>query len=99
MLTPTTRALAAISCCGAAAPSLAQDKAAIDAALEGRARASTRGLKEGKNADYIPALAKVDLNIFGIAVVTVDGRIFYQGDIKSAVLDPIDLQGLHHGLV
>ena len=30
-------------------------------------------LKEGKNADYIPALAKVDPNLFGIAVVTVDG--------------------------
>ena len=32
-----------------------------------------RTLKEGKNADDIPALAKVDPNVFGIAIVTVDG--------------------------
>src|SRR5688572_12935239 len=31
-----------------------------------------QALKEGKNADYIPALAKVDPNLFGIAVVTTD---------------------------
>jgi glutaminase len=30
-----------------------------------------RTLKEGKNADYIPALAKVDPNLFGISLVTV----------------------------
>jgi glutaminase len=35
-----------------------------------------RTLKEGKNADYIPALAKVDPNLFGIALVTVDGKVF-----------------------
>src|SRR5690349_15825044 len=34
-----------------------------------------RTLKEGKNADYIPALAKVDPNLFGIALVTVDGKV------------------------
>jgi len=42
-------------------------------------------LKEGKNADYIPALAKVDPNLFGIAVVTVDGKVFTAGDIKTEV--------------
>jgi glutaminase len=44
-----------------------------------------RTLKEGKNADYIPALAKVDPNLFGIALVTVDGKIFTAGDIKTEV--------------
>ncbi|HEV7365412.1 MAG TPA: hypothetical protein VGN76_06170, partial [Gemmatimonadales bacterium] len=29
-----------------------------------------KNLQEGKNADYIPALAKVDSKIFGIALVT-----------------------------
>jgi glutaminase len=29
-----------------------------------------KDLKEGKNADYIPALAKVDANIYGIVLVT-----------------------------
>jgi glutaminase len=44
-----------------------------------------KGLQEGANADYIPALAKVDSNIFGIALVTPDGRVFTAGDTKSEV--------------
>ena len=44
-----------------------------------------RGLQEGKNADYIPALAKVDPNIFGIALVTTDGKVYTAGDIQSQV--------------
>ena len=46
---------------------------------------SSRTLKEGKNADYIPALAKVDPNLFGIAVVTADGKVYTAGDIKTEV--------------
>jgi len=42
-------------------------------------------LKEGKNADYIPALAKVDPNLFGIALVTVDGKVYTAGDVKTEV--------------
>lgn len=42
-------------------------------------------LKEGKNADYIPALAKVDPNVFGIALVTTDGKIYTTGDITTEV--------------
>src|SRR5215213_7988414 len=44
-----------------------------------------KDLKEGKNADYIKELANVDPNIFGIAVVTVDGQVFTKGDISSMV--------------
>ena len=44
-----------------------------------------RNLQEGKNADYIPALAKVDSKIFGIALVTTDGKVYTAGDIKSEV--------------
>jgi glutaminase len=44
-----------------------------------------RTLQEGKNADYIPALAKVDSKIFGIALVTTDGKVYTAGDIKSEV--------------
>jgi glutaminase len=44
-----------------------------------------RTLKEGKNADYIPALAKVDPNLFGIAVVTTDGKVYTAGDVKTEV--------------
>jgi glutaminase len=44
-----------------------------------------KALKEGKNADYIPALAKVDPNLFGIALITVDGKVYTAGDIKTEV--------------
>jgi glutaminase len=62
----------------------AQAPADIDNALKA-AYEKYKGLKEGANADYIPALAKVDSNISGIALVTVDGKIYTTGDIKSEV--------------
>jgi len=49
------------------------------------AHAKFKTLKEGKNADYIPALAKVDPDLFGIALVTADGKVFTAGDIKTEV--------------
>ena len=59
----------------------AQDiQAAVNAAY-----AKYKDLAEGKNADYIPALAKVDSKIFGIAVVTPDGKVYSAGDLKSEV--------------
>jgi glutaminase len=53
---------------------------AVDAAFN-----KYKGLKEGKNADYIPALAKVDPALFGIALVTVDGKVYTAGDLKTEV--------------
>jgi glutaminase len=47
--------------------------------------AKFKGLTEGKNADYIPALAKVDPNLFGIVLVTVDGKTYTAGDVKTEV--------------
>ena len=35
--------------------------------------------------DYIPALAKVDSDIYGIALVTADGEVYTKGDITSEV--------------
>jgi glutaminase len=61
----------------------AQDKAITSALNE--AYAKFRTLQEGKNADYIPALAKVDPKIYGIALVTADGKVYTAGDIKSEV--------------
>jgi len=60
--------------------SAAQIQAAIDAAY-----AKYSGLSEGKNADYIPALAKVDPKLFGIALVTPDGKLYTAGDMKTEV--------------
>lgn len=49
------------------------------------AYAKYKDLQEGKNADYIPALAKVDPNLYGIALMTVDGKLYTAGDLKSEV--------------
>lgn len=59
------------------------------AALGGDARATLTkvhkefvGLQEGKNADYIPVLAKVDSKLFGIVLVTTAGEVFEVGDTQ-----------------
>jgi len=65
---------------GLGAQSGADVQKAVDAAY-----AKYKGLQEGKNADYIPALAKVDPNLFGIAVVTPDGKVYTAGDVKTEV--------------
>jgi glutaminase len=44
-----------------------------------------KDLKEGANADYIPALAVVDPNLFGLAVVTADGKVYTAGDVTTEV--------------
>ena len=67
-----------------ATPSSAQSAAEIQQAVDA-AYAKFRTLKEGKNADYIPALAKVDPDLFGIAVVTADGKVYVAGDVKTEV--------------
>lgn len=45
---------------------------------------------EGKVADYIPALAKVDPSRFGLAVVTVGGEVFTLGDAE----EPFSIQSV-----
>jgi glutaminase len=44
-----------------------------------------KDLKEGANADYIPILAEVDPELFGLAIVTVDGKILTAGDVGTEV--------------
>lgn len=56
----------------------------IETALK-EAYSKYKDIKEGANADYIPALAKVDPDIYGIALVTMDGKLFTMGDIRSEV--------------
>src|SRR6201989_2938834 len=68
----------------AAAPLAAQSPSEIQAALDA-AYAKYKDIKEGANADYIPALAKVDSKIYGIALVTTDGKVYTAGDVKSQV--------------
>ena len=76
--------LLALGALALATPSRAQSPAEIQQAVDA-AYAKFRTLNEGKNADYIPALAKVDPNLFGIAVVTADGKVYTAGDVKTEV--------------
>ncbi len=66
-------------------PALPEEQAAVDAAF-----AAYRGLEAGKNADYIPALAKVDPKLFGIALVTTAGKSFVRGDVDA----PFSIQSI-----
>src|SRR5262245_62959387 len=72
--------MAGASIHGAPPPTQAQIQGAMDAAFN-----KYKDIKEGANADYIPALAKVDPNIYGIALVTVDGKVYTKGDVQSEV--------------
>ncbi len=78
--------LALLGLAGAAAPVAAQTApppaaGAIDAAVKS-AYDRFKTLDEGKNADYIPALAKVPSNYFGIGLVTPQGKLYTAGDIE-----------------
>lgn len=44
---------------------------------------TAKGVKDGKNADYIPDLAKVDSNLFGIVLMKTDGEMFEVGDTAT----------------
>lgn len=68
-----------------ASPALAQGRKAGSGGVDGAVQAAYnqfRTLNEGKNADYIPALAQVPSNYFGISVVTPDGKSSQAGDIE-----------------
>src|SRR5437763_6226183 len=69
---------------GPTLPAPASGDANIQMVLD-QAYAKVAKAKGGKNADYIPALAKVDPRIFGVVLVTVDGHVYTTGDIKSEV--------------
>ncbi|MGI9200116.1 MAG: glutaminase, partial [Woeseiaceae bacterium] len=45
------------------------------------AHAAFKDVKEGANANYIPILDTVPSELFGIVIVTKDGRVFAAGDV------------------
>ena len=57
-------------------PSDAELQSAVDKAYE-----TFKDVKEGANADYIPILATVPSELFGVVIATKDGKIFSAGDI------------------
>ncbi len=40
-----------------------------------------KGVEEGKNADYIPILATVPSEMFGVVIATRDGKVFSAGEL------------------
>ena len=50
--------------------------------LKGAVAAAAATAGQGRVADYIPALATVDPDIFGIAMATSDGEIYALGDAE-----------------
>src|SRR5688572_21997499 len=74
----------------AAAPDGGKTTAATDAASRAYATVLKEAYQkmgkvtEGKNADYIPALAEVPSDYRGIVIVTVDGRVLEIGDTRQA---------------
>ena len=56
---------------------LSEIKSAAQAAYE-----ETKNLTGGKNANYIPYLANIDSNLFGLSVTLLDGTCFNFGDTE-----------------
>ena len=46
-----------------------------------RAHASFKDVRDGANADYIPILATVPSELFGVAIATRDGKLYTAGDV------------------
>jgi glutaminase len=89
-MTPGTRRIRQWTVVGAGAALIALSALFVGAqsnvgSVVNTAYTKYQNLHEGKNADYIPALAKVDPNLFGIAVVTSDGKVYTAGDVKTEV--------------
>jgi len=64
---------------------VARDTSKVSAAelqrLVNEAHAKYKDLKDGKNADYIPILATIPSELFGVAIALPDGTIFTAGDV------------------
>jgi glutaminase len=77
----TTLMSAPLSAPGQKASPVAPRKEEVQAAVR-EAYDKFKDDTSGKNADYIPYLAKVDSNMFGIAVATTDNQSFSVGEVK-----------------
>jgi len=69
-----------------AAPALARGPAPDPATKDfqrvvNAAYANYKDLKDGKNADYIPILTETPSELFGVVIVTKDGKVYSAGDV------------------
>jgi glutaminase len=79
-------ALAATLSLAAAAPAWAKGPVPDPAVKEFQrvvdaAYAKYKDLKDGKNADYIPILTETPSDLFGVVIVTKDGKVYSAGDV------------------
>jgi len=81
--------------------SLIQPFKAVASPLQGflnDLHAKYKPITAGAVADYIPELAKVDPELFGICVVTVDGQVFEVGDTNKLFTIQSASKPFVHGL-
>ncbi len=57
-------------------PAVKDFQRVVDAAY-----AKYKDLKDGKNADYIPILTETPSDLFGVVIVTKDGKVYTAGDV------------------
>jgi glutaminase len=81
-ITSFTLAVTVLLMAGATTRGFAQDAATLER-LAKEAHAKFKNDTGGKNADYIPALAMVNSNLFGLTIVTVDGQVISVGDVNT----------------
>lgn len=79
------RAALALALLAASAPAAHAQAVSVERGelerLVNEAHAKFTSVTEGKNADYIPALAEVPSQLFGVVVVTVGGDVITAGDV------------------
>ena len=78
--------LAAVALSVVSVPALARGPAPDPAAKDFQrvvdaAYAKYKDLKDGKNADYIPILTETPSDLFGVVIVSKDGKVYAAGDV------------------
>jgi glutaminase len=91
MISSQTRFIAAMSCalaltlaCAAPQVALAQAASGTLQQLVTNARAMYASIQDGAPADYIPELANIPAELFGVAIVTARGETYVAGDVDYA---------------
>jgi len=70
-----------LSGCGLLAASAQAQTAEEFQAIVDKVHAKYLSLKEGANADYIPILTETPSDLFGVVIVTREGRMYAAGDV------------------
>jgi glutaminase len=77
----TSLAVVALALTGAGAADAKGPEAADYQELVNSAHARYKDLQEGENASYIPILTETPSDLFGVVIVTRDGKVYTAGDV------------------